>query len=235
MVHDLLQGLQRKSQDEKIALASFGKMKSKKGKFTNMNEIDEKQLNNAARSVANAVMIAPNGDLVMPDPAKKAKSGYKRRSREKSRGLRQAIVADARAGIGREQLAQKYGVESSYVYAVCKKVGIVLKKVRPIPLAECLAALRSDMRLADITAKLHVDYTKLKALVDEYQIDRRRARRQTKSWEVIELLSNTTLTMAQIGQKMGVTRQRVHQIYQRAILEGTKFPHRKNYRTAVKI
>lgn len=200
-----------------------------------MNEIDEKQLNTGGSGGASQVMSAPIGDLVKPSPANKAKSGYKRRSREKSRGLRQAIVADAKAGIGREQLAEKYRVESSYVYAVCKKAGIVLKKIRPIPLAECLAALRSDMRLADITAKLHVDYTKLKALVDEYQIDRRRARRQTKSWEVIELLSNTTLTMEQIGQKMGVTRQRVHQIYQRAMLEGTKFPNRKNYRTAVKI
>ena len=199
-----------------------------------MNKIDVKQFNNAGIGAAGPGMNMLTGELVTPYPADTAKSGYKTGSHEKVRALRQAIVADAKAGVGREQLAEKYGVESSYVYVVCKKAGIVLKKIRHIPLAECLEALRSDMRLADITAKLHVDYTKLKALVDEYQIDRRRARRQAKSWEVIELLSNTTLTMAQIGHKMGVTRQRVHQIYQRAMLEGTKFPQRKNYRTAVK-
>ncbi len=200
-----------------------------------MNKRDGKELNNVSNGAAGPTESILVGGLVTSYAISKTKSGYKMRNGERFKVLRQAIVADAKAGVSREQLAKKYGVESSYVYAVCKKSGIVLKKIRPIPLAECLQALRSDMRLADITAKLHVDYAKLKALVDEYHIDRRRARRQTKSWEVIDLLANTTLTMAQIGQKMGISRQRVHQIYQRAILEGTQFQQRKNYRTPVKI
>ena len=200
-----------------------------------MNKTDEIQLTSGNNDATGSVAGLPKRNGLTTDAAIKARSRYKARNPEKCQALRQAIVADAKAGVGREQLAEKYGVESAYVYVVCKRAGIVLKKIRPIPVAECLEALRSDMRLADITAKLHVDYTKLKALVDEYHIDRRRARRQAKSWEVIELLAGTNLTMAQIGNKMGLTRQRVHQIYQRAMLEGTNFPQRKVYRKSVKI
>lgn len=204
-------------------------------RFMIMNENNEKSVNAPSVEVeplpkAGATTVVGQATSTPETPSQPP--ARKTRSHEHTRALRQALVADARAGLTREQLAQKYHLKPAYVYAICKSKGIILKKKRPFPEAECLAALRSDMRLAQISAKLHVDYAKLKALVDKYQIDRRRARRQGKTWQVIDLLEKTDLTMEQIGEKMGVTRQRVHQIYQRAVVEGSKFPNRKiRYRT----
>ncbi|MGC8561238.1 MAG: sigma factor-like helix-turn-helix DNA-binding protein [Phycisphaerae bacterium] len=138
----------------------------------------------------------------------------------------EAVREAFRSGRTVQQIAAHFGVSVTFVYTICRKGGITLRP--SISEAQRRAIIHEAHKGATIMSlmrKYHVGYHRIRTILDNARTQplKDSSRRLLR---VVALLENTPMTFAEIGQHVGTSAQRIHQIYTEALSAGIRFSHR---------